>query len=128
MRSKPTDFLKELRQKLIIYQLFIKPLAQDLDLSEVVLAEWKEVNLVCFVVDQFFALGGEFIESVHLEFSQEGAFLDAFQTVSLALFGNLVAGFVIRNIVKNPDKNGHLNSPDGIFQQLSYSQGFGNCF
>lgn len=49
-------------------------------------------------------LRGEFVESVHFEFSEEGAFLYALQSASFALFGNLAAGLVIRNIVKNPER------------------------
>ncbi len=54
-------------------------------------------------IQDYFVSG---IESVNLEFSREGAFLDAIRSVSLTLFGNLLADSVIGNIVKNPDENG----------------------
>ena len=67
MCSKPTDFLKELRQYLLVYHLLIKSLAQHLDAFKVILAKREEVDAVFLFINKIEAFLCQLIESVGLE-------------------------------------------------------------
>jgi len=94
-------------QNLLIHQFGIKPLAQDFDFFEIILAEGKKIDTVVILIDQAPAFGGQLIETGRFQLAQEGAFLNPLQAVLLAGFGDPVADFIIPDVVKNPDQNRH---------------------
>ena len=49
--STGPNILKELFQHLVVYQLFVKTLAQNLHRPEIFLAKGKQINAVCFFID-----------------------------------------------------------------------------
>ena len=101
-------YLKKLRQNLIIHQLSVKPLAEHLDLFEVILTKGKHVDTIFARIDQVIEHHVEFIKSIRFQPAKEYAFLDTDQPRLLARPGDFIPDLVFGNIVDNPDQNIHV--------------------
>lgn len=63
--------LKKFRQNLLIYQFFVKSLAQDLYAPEIFLAERENINAVLIFVNETEAFFTQFIKTVRLKLAQK---------------------------------------------------------